>query len=187
MKTLLLASIFFATSGFAEVCVHYHPYDDTESVTYQLPVAPEKSELRVAQPRIVPAFLCGAYHGQFDFTAGFTLHVFPDKNAMVEEWIDIGLPKLVAEGRWSINAKGEVVFDWKKKNFRGGRSEKFFREKYGECRKMKLFLCFSDKAVENVILVSEEMIGPKIEHAYWRRTEYVDWEKIQNDLKKKNG
>ena len=94
-------------------------------------------------------------------------------------------PKLVAEGQWSISKSGEVRFNWKKRDFSDAYSEKFFREQYGECNKMKLFLSFSNKSTSNVLLVSEEQIGAKIEHAYWRSEAYVDWAEIKKALQKK--
>jgi hypothetical protein len=186
MKGYLFIALACAISALAQQ-VHYYPYDDTDAVSYRLECPPKESVLRLAQSRIVPDFLCGSYRGMFDFTAGFTLHVFPDKTVMIEEWVDIGLPKLVAEGRWSISDKGDVLFIWKKRDFGDACSEKFFNEQYGECRKMKLFLCFTDKSVDNVLLVSEELIGAKIKHAYWRSKAYVDWGEIQKKLKKKKG
>ena len=184
MKKSLVIALVFATAALAQ-SVHHFPYDDTDAVSYQLTSPKKKSELRAAQPRIVPKFLCGSYRGIFDRTAGFTLHVFPDTTVMIEKWIDIGLPKLVAEGRWSISEKGDIIFNGEKRDFGDAPSENFFREQYGECRRMKLFLCFSGKFVDNVLLVSEDQIGAKIEHPYWSSEAYVDWAEIQKELRKK--
>ena len=186
MKALLITAVICSTTVFAQN-VHYYPYDDTDPVTSKMAYMPEKAELRAAQQRIVPAFLCGAYREQCDDTAGFTLHIFPDKTFMIEEWIDIGPSKTVAEGLWSIGENGDVLLDWRQKDFKNGTSEKFYRAQYGECKKMKLFLLFSAKSVHSVLLVSDEMIVSQIEHVYLRHNEYIDWVKVRNELKKKKG
>lgn len=143
-------------------------------------------KLRFAKPQIVPNYLCGAYRSSHGMgLAGFTLLLFPDKTAMIVEFNDIGLPgsPIVAEGRWSISGTGVVLLDWKRWSFKSKGSEEWFIEEYGESTRMVLFLCFDGTRVKNVLLVSEEMISKKIEHAYLRSEEYIDWKKIQKHLK----
>jgi len=183
---LLIAAILAATPLFAKASTNIFPYDETVPVSYQIALYPE-AELRapLAGRRVVPSFIAGRYCQPSDYTGGFILHVFPDNTAMIEEWVDIGLPKLVAEGQWSINDKDEVMFDWKRKFSASVHSENFFRTQYGVCEKMKMFIVFNDKKLANVLLVSEELIGPQITQFYRRVSEYVDWPKIQNKLAKK--
>ena len=92
MRKIFLIAVICGTSAYAGD-VHYYPYDDTDAVPYRMTCLPKESELRMAQPRIVPDFLCGRYRGMFDLTSGYTLHVFPDKTVMIEEWVDIGFPR----------------------------------------------------------------------------------------------
>ncbi len=185
MKSLALLSLLIATGYAAQVTVHDYPYDDTNPVPNKVSGRHEDDrEVRIAQPQIVSNYVCGAYHGRFDFTGGCALHVFPDKTALIVEFLDIAPSRVVAEGKWSINETGEVIFAWKKKSFENVRDEEFFRKTYGECAKMKLFILFNGKTPETYLLISEDMIVPEVKHAYWRTSEYLDWQTIKKDLKK---
>jgi hypothetical protein len=182
MKRFLSLAILACATCLGQ-SVKYYPYDDCESTTHRLSPDPGNVELRRAKAEILPAYVAGCYKGVFDLTSGYTLHLFPDGSAMLESWCDICLPKLKAEGKWNIQ-KSSVKIDWKEQRF-DPKGKEFFAKFHGAYDSLVLYLSFNpQKIVRDVYLVSVEKDGEKIEAPLWRMSEYVDWEKIRNQLKK---
>jgi hypothetical protein len=147
---------------------------------------PKETEFRTFDADTTKVFLCGAYSRLGDITSGFSLHVFPDGTALIEEWSDISEPTVAVRGTWSIAKDATVLFDWSEARFGGGLTEDYFVKTYGTCKRMKLFITFRRVGSEDVALVSEELIRSELEHAYLRRTEYTDWKKIADRFSKKD-
>jgi hypothetical protein len=185
MKRYLLLSVLICTAGLGQG-VHYYPYDDCQRTTHRLSLGPGNVELRRAKADLLPAYVAGCYKGVFDLTAGYTLHLFPDGAALLESWCDISSPEIKAEGKWKIQGDS-VQIDWTKKRL-DPREKEFFTKYHGVCNSLILYLGFDGQKIErDVYLVSIEKDGEKIEAPLWRMREYVDWQKIQNDLRKNRG
>ncbi len=61
----------------------------------------------------MPEYLCGEYSGAWDFTGGYTLHIFPDGRVMLEETTDIpviGVSPLAGEGQWTKQSDRILIF-----------------------------------------------------------------------------
>jgi hypothetical protein len=172
-----------AHTAVGDTTSRFYPYDDTAPVTHKLSGIKDGLEFRIVKPSIVADVVCGAYQDQYGMLGGFTLHVFPDKTAMIVEAWDVDpQPSVVAEGTWSISEAGEVAFDWKA--FTTSIKELEFKKSFGECRKMKAFICFRGKIPTSFVLVSEEKVVARIEQAYWRVAEYIDWQELKSEFKK---
>jgi hypothetical protein len=182
MQKIVLMLLLASSSVLAEIAIHSYPYDDCESTSHRMSLAPE-SELRLAKAVLLPAYVAGAYKGLFDLTAGYSLHLFPDKSAMLVSWSDVGPNKVVAIGKWVI-VQGTVRIDWKEQRFEE-KEKDFFAKYHGLCESLVLYLSFdAQKTERDVYLVSKDKDGEKIECPLWRIREYQDWEKIKNELKK---
>jgi hypothetical protein len=167
MKKCILMLLLASSSVVAEIGVHYYPYDDCESTSHRMSLAPEGEELRLANARLLPAYVAGSYKGVLDLTAGYDFHLFPDKSAMLVSWCDIGPNKVVAIGKWEI-VQGTIRIDWKEQRFEG-KEKDFFSEYHGLCESLVLYLSFdSKKTVCGVYLVSKDKDGEKIECPLWR-------------------
>lgn len=183
MKKLILILLLASSSAAAEIGTHLYPYDDCVSTSHRISLAPEGEELRLAKASLLPDYVAGSYKGVLDLTAGYDLHLFPDKSAMLVSWCDIGTNRLVAIGKWVI-LQETVRIDWKEQRFEG-KEKAFFAKYHGLCERLVLYLSFdTKKTVRGVFLVSKEKDGEKIECPLWRTKEYPDWEKIKNELKK---
>jgi len=134
MKKLVLILFLASSSVFAEIGVHYYPYDDCQTTSHRTTLAQDSEELRLAKASLPPAYVAGSNKGVLDLTPGYDLHLFPDKSAMLVSWCDIGPNKLVAIGKWMI-VKGAVRIDWKEQRFEGTEKD-FFWEYHGLCESL---------------------------------------------------
>lgn len=185
MKLFLILA-FLTASSFADIKVHYYPYDDCVVSSSVFTMLKKDLEPRTAQARAAADYAAGAYVGIFDLTSGYTLHLFPDKRAMLSSWCDICPTELVAEGVWKIE-EAQVLIEWKNWQL-DAQTKKFFVDYHGECKSLSLYLCFDEqKVVQRVLLVSKDKEGKTIEFPLVQRTRYEDWNATADALKKKSG
>jgi len=185
MKKLIMLALLGCVSATAETGSHYYPYDDCETTTHKMNLARKGVELRLATAQLIPAFVPGSYKGIWDLTSGYTLHLFPDKTAMLESWCDVCPARLVAVGEWAAD-QSSVRIDWKEQRFNAKEKELYVKS-YGLCESLILYLLFDDKkSVREVYLVSKDQDGELIRNPIWRFKEYYDWKRTKDELKKAN-
>jgi len=166
-----------------------YPYERTTALAHPIKILMvEPAEFRLAKPEIVASYLCGEYRREsaVDWSAGYILHVFPDFTAIIVKWTDIAPEATVcAEGVWQIVRDGTVVFDWKRWDFDS--SVQYFTDGYGQCKTMRLVLGFTNGRLEDVLLISTEMMDAKDTNAFRRDREYIDWKVRENELRSGKG
>lgn len=163
-----------------------YPYDDCETITSHFMFVGGGVEVRRARTRVVTDYVSGSYTGAFDLTAGFTLHLFPDHRAMLATWADISPAVLAAEGRWELRA-GAIRIAWTTWRLDAETNTSFVRS-HGRCESLNLYLAFEqDRRVRQVLLVSTDKDGAKVDRPLFQRFRYLDWKRIADELGAKSG
>jgi hypothetical protein len=126
--------------------------------------------------------VAGCYTRRTDILSGYSLHLFPDGSAMIDEFSDISRSRLIAVGTWRAG-KDRLQLHWSKEAFRNKDERDWFHKQYGRCDNLVGYVVRPRNAAVLFVLVSEEMDYRGSQNYLVRRAEYIDWERIASELR----